>query len=118
MSNPKKFEFGKARSRKPIICFQCDEEEFFELILHYTKHYSDEDFFDAYCAFEYMVQYTLKKGSKFADELAMYEDNRRVVRGKLDDKYIEEEKSRLGLKTSIDVCLFGSTLVNPEFKNF
>ena len=113
----KRFIIGKTRLNLPIRCYRTDSGDFSDLLIKDTENYSPSDFFDAYCAFEYLIQRSLKKEREFNAELELFEDNRKTLASLLDNKFFEEEKYRLNLHTSFDLCVFGSKLINFEFKN-
>ena len=118
LPNIKSFKVGKTRLKKVITCAAEENLNLPKLIYKYCSDFLSEDFFDAYCIFEFLIQREIRHNQLHSEEMRLFEKNQKIIKEIICSSFIEEEKLRLGLKTSLDVCLFGSRLTNIEFKDF
>jgi len=119
MSFTNNFVIGKTRSSKIFRCYEFENiMEFFDVLYNETIEYTQIDLFDTYCMLEYMVQREIRKHSSDSEKLLLYGQYLEFIAKRLDAEFFEVEKQRLNLKTSIDICNFGSKMVAIEFKHF
>ena len=119
MSSISNFIIGKTRSKRIAKCFDCkDSIELSEIINFEVIDYTQYDFFDVYCMFEHLIQREIKKHSLDSDRMFLYEKHRKFISNRMNSQFFEEEKQRLHIVTSIDLCKFGSNLVEIEFRDF
>jgi len=119
MSFAKNFIVGKTRSEKRFRCFEFENrEDLFEAFVIETQDYSQRDLFDICCMMEYMTQRELNKKNINSNGMLLYERYRGLAVNIMDSDFFEEEKKKLNIKTSLDLCKFGSKLVAIEFRDF
>lgn len=110
---------GKTRFGHSINIPMNDEEIILILQSTQEKQYSLEDYFDIYCAFEYLTQRSIKHQTKdYFNDTTFSKFKKVIIDECLTDVIIRDFRSKYGLTTSIDVCKFGSKFVNIEFNGF
>lgn len=92
--------------------------ELFETTNFESIDYTQHDFFDVYCMLEHLIRREIKKKSLDLDRMFLYEKHRKLISDRIDTQFFEEEKQRHHIVTSIDLCKFGSNLVEIEFRDF
>jgi len=119
MLKPMYFNVGKTRFRNPVVCATNKNEILPVLISCCQDLYTTDDYFDAYCVFEFLIQRSLRQEDKDLSKVALFTISRKIITDHfLNERILNESKAALGLKTSMDVCRYGSKLVNIEFKDF
>lgn len=121
MSQVVQFKVGITRLSQRI-CYMNSEKEILseDGLVDLYLQYTDADYFDAYCVFEYLIQRELKKKCiEQSNLLRIYEINQNIILTVFwGEDRLEVEKRLNGIKTSIDMCKHGLRLVNVEFKDF
>lgn len=110
------FAVGTTKSGKTVFC--CCQHRDIEVLFE-TKYlnFSFDDFFDAYCIFQFLLARSLRKSGGNSDESFLFISVARTILEKqgLSEK-LDWLKQRHGVSTILDVCKYGSKLVVNEFK--
>ena len=99
---------GYTRSKKKICAYPLHEVEFIEL---QTSRFTLPDYFDAFGVFEYLSLIALRRSGEGADEFEEMVFMRRFHRNKITPSCLEEEKERLDIVTSLQICNHGKNLL-------
>ena len=105
-------KIGTARSGRVINTFTTDD---WEIVKQQIESYSSEDHFDAWVIFERLTVRELRRLGDHSTDYAIFLRYANLHRKKIPIKFIQAEKSRLGLTTSPDLVRFAAKLTEDVF---
>jgi len=105
-------KIGTTRSGKVINMFTTDD---WEIVKRQIESYSSEDHFDAWVIFERLTVREIRRLGEHSVDYTIFLRYANLHRKKIPIKFIQAEKSRLGLTTSPDLVRFAAKLTEDVF---
>ena len=105
-------KIGVTRSLKPILQPVTLDPS---MLTDLTSHYKEEDHFDAYTLFEYLLSRELASNGRGSPRIDIYDSFSRFHKDSLTVDLFNYQKQALGLTTIFDVIEFGKSRADAFF---